>query len=168
MEGDVSMKKKPEPLKKEAKEDSGTSKSRENNQSPAEREKHGALRKDLYLDMINALFEKYRDRVSTYYCPNITCEKTFWHAHEGYVCPECGSFGIISEFNVETHDRIRHTQPIIGCLDTIGRLICRECMQNYNTDDDVSFIVYSDTQPYSFESCDICRKDLYRDKNPAA
>ena len=165
VEGDVSMKKKRKLLDKETREDTGTARAQKNNQPQTQTENHGSLNKDLYLDTIKAIFEKYRGRISTYYCSNLACKNIFWHAQEGYTCPECGSFGIISEFNADKAGGNGHDQHIIGCLDTIGRLICSECMQNYDTDDDIGFIVYKDTQPYSFESCDICRKELRRDVN---
>jgi hypothetical protein len=118
------------------------------------------IHKDLYLDIIKALFKKYRNRIETYYCTNLTCKKTFWSAQEGYMCSQCGSFGMISEFKSyksSTADRNRH---ILGYLDNIGRLVCTRCMQNYDVNDDVSFIVYDDTQPYCLQACDICRQDL--------
>lgn len=162
------MKKNQRQLKKDVNDDAGTSPSQEHDQSLLESGTDGTVKKDLYLDIVKALFEKYRDRVSTYYCSNLTCTTTFWQADKGYVCPQCGSFGIISEFNAEVAEHKSHARHIIGCLDTIGRLICSRCMKNYKTDDDVGLIVYSDTHPYSEDTCDICRKDLRRDDNPAS
>jgi len=161
------MKKKDRPPKEDVKPDAGIPRSQDHDQSLLESGTDGTVKKDLYLDIVKAMFEKYRDRVSTYYCSNLTCTTTFWQADKGYVCPQCGSFGIISEFNAEVAEDKSHTRHIIGCLDTIGRLICSRCMKNYNTDD-VGFIVYSDTHPYSEDSCDICRKDLRRDENPTS
>jgi hypothetical protein len=165
--GDGCMKKKDRPLKEDVRHDAGTSRSHKHDQSLIESNKDGTVKKDFYLDMVKTLFEKYRDRVSTYYCSNLTCKKTFWHAEHGYVCPECGSFGIISEFNADTTEQNSHTRHIIGYLDTIGRLICQECKQKHNYDD-VGFIVYNNTQPYSLESCDICKQVLRRDDKPAS
>jgi hypothetical protein len=118
------------------------------------------INKDLYQDIIKALFEKYRKRIATYYCANLTCKKSFWRAEDGYRCSQCGSFGIISEFKSYRSSMADHNQRILGFLDNIGRLVCSNCMQNYDVDDNASFIVYDDTQPYCLQSCDICKQDL--------
>lgn len=158
MKKDYSLKGKPEDDQSISK----NSNTKKNDLISTSREKQIGVRKDLYLDVIHALFERYRKRVESYYCPNINCTTTFWKAQEGYICSECGSFGVISEYKSHKPAVANQYHDIIGYLDDIGRLICRTCIEKYDLTNDINFIVYSDTRPYCRESCEICKKDFSR------
>ncbi|MBN2298469.1 MAG: hypothetical protein JXM72_07740 [Deltaproteobacteria bacterium] len=152
-------------LKEKPKDDQSISKNTDtggNDHILLHNNKQTGLRKDLYMDAIHAIFERYRKRVESYYCPNIKCRATFWNAQKGYVCSECGSFGIISEYKSHTSMVDDQDHTIIGYLDDIGRLICRTCVERYGMNNDINYIVYNYMQPYCRESCEICRKALSR------
>jgi hypothetical protein len=124
------------------------------------RDKGGALAPNLYTEVIRSMFEKNRKRVKNYYCPNISCRRTFWEAQEGYECPQCGTLGIISEFNFLSITKDTKERNIIGYIDTLGRLVCGKCILRYGVQNEVALIVYDDTDPFCFESCELCREPL--------
>jgi hypothetical protein len=114
---------------------------------------------NIYLDTISSLMEKNRTRVSRYYCANTKCSGNFWSSDLGYRCPKCGTIGVISEFKADKAEE----EPeglILGFLDSIGRIFCNNCAQRFSLGDDVSFIIYSNTEPYSHGNCEVCRADL--------
>lgn len=155
--------KKKQPLKEKTREDAGTGRCTKPgcaDHSCTHKNQRGGIDKGSYQDIIRALFEKYNKRIATYYCSNLSCRNTFWSADDGYVCPQCGAFGMISEIRSQQVLPGSHPQHVLGCLDNIGRLICRECMERYEIDDTASFIVYTDTRPYCREACEVCRRLL--------
>jgi hypothetical protein len=116
--------------------------------------------KDIYMDTILSLMEKNRKRVVRYYCANLKCPSTFWNADLGYKCPRCGSLGIISEFRSGNTSENDLKEPIVGYLDSIGRIFCRSCAEHFSLGDDISFIIYRTSEPYRHESCEVCRATL--------
>jgi hypothetical protein len=120
----------------------------------------GQESKDIYMDTILSLMEKNRKRVNQYYCVNMKCPTTFWSADLGYECPKCGSLGIISEFKSDNASENALSEPILGYLDSIGRIFCRSCADHFNLGDDIGFIIYSTSKPYCHESCEVCRATL--------
>ncbi|HQG32976.1 MAG TPA: hypothetical protein PLA83_13675 [Deltaproteobacteria bacterium] len=120
----------------------------------------GAGTPNIYSEVIESVFEKNRKRVAKYYCPNVSCCLTFWDAREGYVCPKCGTLGIISEFRCASITNDTRDRNIIGYIDTLGRLICSKCILSYGVQNEVALIVYDDTDPFCFESCELCREPL--------
>jgi hypothetical protein len=115
---------------------------------------------NIYTDTIRALLEKNRSRVARYYCANRRCASTFWDAALGFTCPRCGSIGIISTFNADTALEPLPSKPVLGMLDSIGRLFCRKCAERFGIGDDVGLIVYHDSEPYCSETCEACRSRL--------
>ena len=107
-----------------------------------------------------SLMEKNRRRVVRYYCANLKCTSTFWNADLGYECPRCGSLGIISEFKSGSVSENDLKEPILGYLDSIGRIFCRSCAEHFSLGDDIGFIIYRTSEPYSHESCEVCRANL--------
>jgi hypothetical protein len=132
----------------------------EGNGSPDRGRKPGVARRsdNIYLDVITSLMEKNRKRVSRYYCANMKCPNTFWNADLGYTCPKCGTIGVISEFRAELKNEPE--EPVLGYLDSIGRIFCRACAERFRLGDDISLIIYSNSEPYSNESCEVCRSKL--------
>lgn len=114
---------------------------------------------NIYTDAINSLMEKNRKRVSTYYCANLKCSGTFWGSEHGYRCPKCGSIGLISTFKADSAEKEPHGH-IVGFIDTVGRIFCNECAERFRLGDDTSMIIYSDSEPYRHENCEVCRADL--------
>lgn len=119
-----------------------------------------AVAPNLYTEVIESMFEKNRKRVATYYCPNVSCRRTFWEAREGYKCPQCGTLGIISEFKYVSITNDTRERNIIGYIDALGRLICSRCILKYGVQNEVALIVYDDTDPFCFELCELCREPL--------
>jgi hypothetical protein len=113
---------------------------------------------NIYTDTINSLMEKNRKRVSTYYCANIKCKGTFWESSHGYRCPECGSLGVISSFNGDSAEKQPHGY-ILGYIDSVGRIFCNECAERFRLGDDISMIIYNDSE-YRHENCEVCRAAL--------
>ena len=128
---------------------------------PTPRKIEGGGRKsgNIYLDTISSLMEKNRTRVLNYYCANTRCKDNFWSSDLGYRCPKCGSMGIISEFKADTAQE-EPEGPVLGFLDSIGRIFCNDCAQRFRLGDDISFIIYSNTEPYSHGACEVCRAEL--------
>jgi hypothetical protein len=115
---------------------------------------------NMYSDIVQSLFEKNRKRVSTYYCPNMSCRQTFWEAEKGYACPACGSLGIISEFKYTSILNDSKDRNIVGYVDTLGRLICGNCILKYGVQNEIGLIVYDDTEPFCNEPCELCKEPL--------
>jgi hypothetical protein len=115
---------------------------------------------NMYSDIIQSLFERTRKRVSTYYCPNMSCRRTFWEAEEGYECPACGALGIISEFKYKNVLNDSRSRNIVGYVDTLGRLICGNCILKYGVQNEIGLIVYDDTEPFCNEPCELCKEPL--------
>lgn len=113
-----------------------------------------------YKEIIQALFEKSRKRVATYYCPNTSCKGTFWDSEQGYECPRCGFLGIISEYKYSNATNDTRERNIIGYVDTLGRLFCSGCILEYGVQNEVGLIVYDDTEPFCFERCELCKEQL--------
>jgi hypothetical protein len=120
----------------------------------------GPVVPNFYSDIVQSLYERNRKRVSTYYCPNTACRKTFWDAAEGYNCPSCGSLGIISEFKYRSISNSSVGRNIVGYIDTVGRLICSNCILTYGVQNEIGLIVYDDTEPFCHEHCEMCREPL--------
>lgn len=120
----------------------------------------GPLTSNPYTQIIQSLFEKTRKRVSTYYCPSLSCNQAFWNADTGYECPRCGSLGIISEFKYTSISDDTKERNIVGYIDNLGRLICSECIMRYGVQNEVGLIVYDDTDPFCFEVCELCKRHL--------
>lgn len=114
---------------------------------------------NIYTDAINSLMEKNRKRVSAYYCANMKCKGTFWDSKHGYRCPRCGSMGVISSFNADSAEKDPHGY-ILGFIDSVGRIFCNECAERFRLGDDISMIIYSDSEPYRHENCEVCRAVL--------
>ncbi len=133
--------------------------------SVASTEKSGTGHKDMYTDIIRSVFEKNRRRVAKYYCPDTDCRVSFWDAEKGYVCPGCGSLGIISEFRHHSISNETRDRNIIGYVDTLGRLMCSECILKYGIPSEVGLIVYDDTEPFCFDTCDMCKETLGKQQN---
>jgi hypothetical protein len=119
-----------------------------------------AIAPNIYTEVVQSVFEKNRKRVASYYCPNISCRLTFWDAKEGYECPKCGTLGIISEFKCASITNETKNRNIVGYIDTLGRLVCGKCILAYGVQNEVALIVYDDTDPFCFESCELCREPL--------
>ena len=115
---------------------------------------------NIYTEIIHSLMDKNRRRVSRYYCANSRCGTRFFDAASGYQCPSCGSRGIISEYKHDTALEGDTSKPVIGYLDTIGRLFCTSCTHRHGLTDEVSMVIYHDSDPYSSEQCDVCRTRL--------
>jgi hypothetical protein len=115
---------------------------------------------NIYMDTIRALLEKNRSRVAQYYCAKRDCPTKFWSADLGYMCPECGSIGIISTFKADTAYEHNTYKPVVGYLDSIGRLFCTKCTERFGISDDVGLVIYNDSEPYSGEACEACRTRL--------
>jgi hypothetical protein len=113
-----------------------------------------------YSSIIQSLFEKTRKRVATYYCTNMACRRTFWDAAEGYACPSCGTLGTISQFKYSSITGNSKDRNIVGYLDTVGRLICSNCILNYGVQTEIGLIVYDDTEPFCHELCEMCKEPL--------
>jgi hypothetical protein len=120
---------------------------------------------DIYTDILRSLFEKNRRRVAKYYCPNTGCHVSFWDAEKGCACPGCGHLGIISEFRHNSITKETRDRNIIGYVDTLGRLICCDCILKYGIPSEVGLIVYDDTEPFCFDTCDMCKETLGRQQN---
>ncbi len=112
-------------------------------------------------DIVADLYEQNRNRVQTYYCMNPKCPTTFWRAEEGHLCPACATLGVISEFKGgRSTPADGEPQPIIGYLDSLGRLFCPRCARFYEIEEDISLIVYADTEPFNAQPCDACHRTL--------
>ncbi|HVN72731.1 MAG TPA: hypothetical protein VMU10_11975 [Desulfomonilia bacterium] len=122
--------------------------------------KRKAANDNIYMDTIKALLEKNRNRVAQYYCANRNCPTQFWASDLGYVCPQCGSIGIISRFKADTAYEENPYKPVVGYLDSIGRLFCTKCTERFGISDDVGLVIYNDSEPYNSESCEACRTRL--------
>jgi hypothetical protein len=120
----------------------------------------GPMTPNFYTDVVQSVFERNRKRVSTYYCPNIACRKTFWDAAEGYACPACGTLGIISEFKYRSFSNGTSGRNIVGYVDTVGRLICSNCILNFGVQNEIGLIVYDDTEPFCHEHCELCKEPM--------
>jgi hypothetical protein len=118
------------------------------------------LTPNLITDVVQSLYEKNRKRVSTYYCPNTACRTTFWNAAEGYACPSCGALGLISEFKYSRITESTADRNIVGYLDTMGRLMCSNCILAYGVHGEIGLIVYDDTEPFCHEHCEMCKEPL--------
>jgi len=116
---------------------------------------------NIYTDTIKALLEKNRSRVSQYYCANRNCPATFWAADLGYRCPRCSSIGLISSFKADTAYEADINKPVVGYLDSIGRLFCPTCTERFGMKDDVGLVIYNDSEPYCNEACESCRTRLH-------
>lgn len=116
--------------------------------------------RNIYTEIIHSLMDKNRKRVAMYYCANSRCATTFFDAAAGYQCPGCGSIGIISEYRHDTSRQDDVSRPVLGYLDTIGRLFCTGCTHRHGLADEVSMVVYSDSEPYRNDHCDVCRMRL--------
>jgi hypothetical protein len=116
---------------------------------------------NIYTDTIKALLEKNRSRVSQYYCANRKCPTTFWEADLGFQCPHCGSFGIISSFKADTAYEPNMYKPVVGYIDSIGRLFCPTCTERFSIGEDVGLVIYNDSEPYCNEACEACRTRLH-------
>jgi hypothetical protein len=114
---------------------------------------------NIYLDAISSLMEKNTTRVSKYYCANTRCPGNFWSSDLGYRCPKCGSIGLISEFKAEIAQE-EPEGPVLGYLDSIGRIFCNECAERFRLGDDINFIIYGNTEPFNHQTCEVCRSDL--------
>ncbi len=130
-----------------------------------ESDRKKAMLPNIYTDIIESLYEKSRKRVATYYCPNMSCRQTFWDAEDGYVCPGCGKLGIISEFRYRSITKDTRERNIVGYVDSLGRLICSECILKYGIQNDMGLIVYDDTDPFCFEHCELCKEPLGGSEN---
>ncbi|MDT8273315.1 MAG: hypothetical protein RRA35_08990, partial [Desulfomonilia bacterium] len=119
---------------------------------------------NMYLDLLKSILEKNRKRVDRYYCASSRCPVTFFSSDLGYQCPECGAFGVISEYKTMKGADHRGSDgtPVIGFLDSIGRMFCLTCASRLNLEDDVSFVIYDSTEPFCRENCDSCRAPLKR------
>jgi hypothetical protein len=115
---------------------------------------------NIYTDTIKSLLEKNRRRVSKYYCANRKCPTTFWGAEFGFHCPSCGSFGLISSFKADTAYEHDMNKPVIGYLDSIGRLFCPTCTERFGMGADIGLVIYNDSEPYCNEACEACRTRL--------
>jgi hypothetical protein len=115
---------------------------------------------NIYTDTIKALLEKNRGRVSQYYCANRKCPTTFWEADLGFQCPSCGSYGLISSFKADTAYEPNVDKPVIGYIDSIGRLFCPTCTERFGMGDDVGLVIYNDSEPYCNVACEACRTRL--------
>lgn len=118
--------------------------------------------KNIFLEIARSLMDKSRTRVFRYYCANPACPTTFFDASEGYTCPSCGAFGIISEYKNDTCSEDVEGKVVVGCLDSIGRLFCASCAQRHGITNDVSMFVFADTLPYAAQRCHACRSRLNR------
>jgi hypothetical protein len=116
---------------------------------------------NIYTDTIKALLEKNRSRVSQYYCANRKCPTTFWEADLGFQCPRCRSFGLISSFKADTAYEPNIDKPVVGYIDSIGRLFCPTCTERFGMADDVGLVIYNDSEPYCNEACEACRTRLH-------
>jgi hypothetical protein len=116
---------------------------------------------NIYTDTIKSLLEKNRSRVSQYYCANRKCPTTFWEADLGFQCPRCGAFGLISSFKADTAYEPDMNKPVVGYIDSIGRLFCPTCTDRFGMSDDVGLVIYNDSEPYCNEDCEACRTSLH-------
>lgn len=120
--------------------------------------KDSSTNSNIYTDTIRSLLEKNRSRVRTYYCANRRCPATFWDAELGYQCPLCSTLGLISTFKADTaHES---GKPVLGYLDSIGRLFCPACTERFGIGDDIGLVIYNDSEPYCSQSCEACRTRL--------
>lgn len=116
--------------------------------------------KNIYTEIIHSLMGKNSRRVSKFYCASSRCSTTFFDAASGYQCPACGSIGIISEYKHDTALEEDMHKPVLGYLDTIGRLFCKGCTERYGLTEEVSMVIYHDSDPYRSDHCDVCRARL--------
>jgi len=123
--------------------------------------KQPSANENIYTDTIKALLEKNRSRISQYYCANRKCPTTFWEADLGFQCPHCGSFGIISSFKADTAYEPNMYKPVVGYIDSIGRLFCPTCTERFGIGEDVGLVIYNDSEPYCNEACEACRTRLH-------
>jgi hypothetical protein len=146
-----------------ARKENGKESSREDiTKSPGKAFTGGTSANDnIYTDTIKALLEKNRSRVSQYYCANRKCPTTFWEADLGFQCPRCGSFGLISSFRADTAFESDVYKPVVGYIDSIGRLFCPTCTERFGMKDDVGLVIYNDSEPYCNETCEACRTRLH-------
>jgi hypothetical protein len=128
--------------------------------------KPGASR-NIYTEIIHSLMDKNRKRVTRYYCANSRCPTTFFDSARGFQCPACGSMGIISEYKHDTAHEDDMNKPVLGYLDTIGRLFCSDCTHRHGLIDEVSMVIYRDSDPYRSENCDVCRMPLNKTEQSA-
>jgi len=139
--------------------DTGSSREDMNSATRKESKKESAAGSNIYTDTIRSLLEKNRGRVNTYYCANRNCPVTFWESRLGFQCPRCSTFGLISTFRADTaHEQ--ENKPVVGYLDSIGRLFCPSCTQRFNIGDDIGMVIYADSEPYCSEACEACRSRL--------
>ncbi len=116
---------------------------------------------NIYTDTIKSLLEKNRSRVSQYYCANRKCPTTFWEADLGFQCPRCGAFGLISSFKADTAYEPDMNKPVVGYIDSIGRLFCPTCTDRFGMRDDVGLVIYNDSEPYCNEDCEACKTNIH-------
>ena len=140
--------------------DKGSPRANINKSSENSFAKKASSNDNIYTDTIRALLEKNRGRVAQYYCANRKCSTTFWNADLGYQCPGCGSFGLISTFKADTAYEPNMYKPVVGYLDSIGRLFCPKCTERFGMGDDVGLVIYNDSTPYCNEACEACRTRL--------
>ncbi len=122
--------------------------------------------KNMFMDIVHSIMDKNRTRVFRYYCANPACPTTFFDASTGYACPACSSFGIISEFKNDTAHLDLQGRPVLGCLDSLGRLFCVSCALRHGVLEDVGMFVLADSIPYAFQSCEACRSRLCGTPHP--
>lgn len=142
-------------------------KTKDDGQTEAIRGAKPQTAKNIYTEIIHSLMDKNRKRVSRYYCANSRCSTRFFDAASGYQCPACGSIGIISEYKHDTALEEDMTKPVLGYLDTIGRLFCTGCTHRHGLTDEVSMVIYRDSDPYSSDNCDVCRARLDKTEQAA-
>jgi hypothetical protein len=141
--------------------DKGSSSDDITNSSRKALSKQTSAHDNFYTDTIKALLEKNRSRVSQYYCANRKCPTTFWEADLGFQCPRCGSFGLISSFKSDTANEPNMDKPVVGYIDSIGRLFCPTCTERFGIGDDIGLVIYNDSEPYCNEACEACRTHLH-------
>jgi hypothetical protein len=154
------MKKENELILARKENDKGPSQEDMNNSSKKALTKKSDTPDNIYTDTIRSLLEKNRSRVALYYCAKRNCSTKFWDSSLGYQCPQCGSIGIISTFKADTAYESTPYKPVVGYLDSIGRLFCPKCTERFGIGDDVGLVIYNDSEPYSSESCEVCRTRL--------
>jgi len=120
----------------------------------------GGSPRNVFMEIAHSLMEKNSRRVLRYYCANPSCRVTFFDASGGYACPYCGAFGIISEYRNDTGRQEISGRPILGCLDSIGRLFCSSCAERLDLFDNAGMLVFPDSMPYAERRCEACRRRL--------
>jgi hypothetical protein len=155
------MKKEPELTLARKENDKGSPRDDITDSSKKALTKELSVNDNIYTDTIKSLLEKNRARVSQYYCANRKCPTTFWEADLGFQCPRCGSFGIISSFKADTAYEPNMYKPVVGYIDSIGRLFCPTCTERFGIGDDVGLVIYNDSEPYCNEACEACRTRLH-------